>query len=335
MPVRYISCVKLTLRTLTAATLSLVLTAVLTTGACTWHLDPDPPKHAVVFGISEYVGGLDPGEQPNLQYSDRDAEAMAALFERSGYDSVDLSVNEEAIRERLNDLLDAASETVKRDDLFVFYFSGHGLRIDQLNQEHFPDLEIDGDRTEYILPADAISNGSSGVEIHLDKAISPSWLDRKLRRIPARRKVVIIDACHAGGFVGSGRTVDLVPDDYQGGFFGWAGNMSDAVGVYLQSPSQSGIKPSTAVVLAATGAAEYAWEPKDADAAGVAENGLFTAALLDGARNGDRNGDGRITVIELYDYIVENMTLRVQLGGGETDWFHPRVSGGAVDFVLF
>lgn len=128
---------------------------------------------ALVIGISDYR------QAPRLFNPARDAEAMTALFRKSGFDVVqsrrDLGIADlrRAIRE--------FSETSRDADISVVYYAGHGIEVDGVN---------------YLVPADAKLASDFDVE---DETIS---LERVLKALdPARRlKLVILDACRDNPF---------------------------------------------------------------------------------------------------------------------------------------
>jgi len=128
---------------------------------------------ALVIGISDYR------QAPRLFNPARDAEAMTALFRKSGFDVVqsrrDLGIADlrRAIRE--------FSETSRDADISVVYYAGHGIEVDGVN---------------YLVPADAKLASDFDVE---DETIS---LERVLKALdPARRlRLVILDACRDNPF---------------------------------------------------------------------------------------------------------------------------------------
>jgi uncharacterized caspase-like protein len=128
---------------------------------------------ALVIGVSEYQ------QAPRLPNPSRDAEAMAALFKKAGFDAVvskrDLGVAD--LRRTIREF----SETSRDADISVVYYAGHGI-------------EVDG--TNYLVPADAKLVSDFDIE---DEAIS---LDRVLKALdPAKRlKLVILDACRDNPF---------------------------------------------------------------------------------------------------------------------------------------
>ena len=101
--------------------------------------------------------------------------------------------------------------------------------------------------------------------------VSSEQLYDSLVAMPAR-KLVLLDACHSGSVVGAEYVRGLTPE---------------------------GVGPS---ILASAGREEQAWEFPD-----HLKHGLFTWVILDGMttsfRVADRNGDGRLSIRELADFV--------------------------------
>lgn len=85
------------------------------------------------------------------------------------------------------DLKDLASEHVNPDDLFLFYFSGHGNQIVDKDSD-----ESDG-ADESLCTYE--SDESSQTQISDDE------LQSMLKTIKAKTIVCILDSCHSGGFI--------------------------------------------------------------------------------------------------------------------------------------
>jgi uncharacterized caspase-like protein len=128
---------------------------------------------ALVIGVSNYQ------QVPRLPNPVRDADAMAALFRKAGFEVVDgkrdlgIADLRRAIRE--------FSEMSRDADISVVYYAGHGIEVDGIN---------------YLVPADAKLISDFDIE---DETIS---LDRVLKALdPAKRlKLVILDACRDNPF---------------------------------------------------------------------------------------------------------------------------------------
>ena len=128
---------------------------------------------ALVIGMSRYQ------RVPQLTNPAHDADAMAALFKKAGFDVVD---NERDLGiADLRRVVREFSEVSRDADISVVYYAGHGI-------------EVDG--TNYLVPADAKLLSDFDVE---DETVS---LERVLKAIdPAKRlKLVILDACRDNPF---------------------------------------------------------------------------------------------------------------------------------------
>ncbi len=140
-----------------------------------------PRRIALVVGIDDY----DHGTFPSLRFASKDANAVGDLLADpmwGGFDEVFLLTSpEETTRVEILAALDDLAATLQRNDTFVLYFSGHGsLAAD------------DRGSTLYVCPADANPQQLPYT------AISVDTLQRILGKLPCRRRVMILDACHNG-----------------------------------------------------------------------------------------------------------------------------------------
>lgn len=128
---------------------------------------------ALVVGMSKYK------EVPRLANPARDADAIANLFRRAGFDVVD-SERDLTIAD-LRRVIREFAEAARDADIAVVYYAGHGIEMDGNN---------------YLIPTDAKLLSDFDVQ---DETMS---LDRVLRAIdPAKRlKLVILDACRDNPF---------------------------------------------------------------------------------------------------------------------------------------
>jgi len=121
-------------------------------------------------GTYSKVGGF-----PDLINPVNDAEAVGASFAKIGY-RITTGINETDAE--MIDTVDTFIRSIKPGDTAVFYYSGHGVQIDNTN---------------YMLPIDVPSN------LNVDKigaqAVSLNDVMDKLHNSNARVIVVIIDAC--------------------------------------------------------------------------------------------------------------------------------------------
>lgn len=240
-------------------------------GAAQGLHDADAPRRvALLVGIDEYADGA----LQDLRYAAKDAADLAAVLR-----APDLGAFDEVIlltgspdRDVLLDELDALSGRLVRDDLLLVYFAGHGT-ID-LSQ---------GETQLYLMPADG--------ELARPRAtgLGLSELERRLQAMPPRRRVLIVDACHAG----SGRS-----------------GLSPEIRVRLDGMRGDAPLPELMAIGrhdARLFAARLHDPALEDDRLG---NGVYTHFLLRALRGeGDLDGDGVVDVIEAHQW-TRDRTLR-------------------------
>jgi pSer/pThr/pTyr-binding forkhead associated (FHA) protein len=108
-------------------------------------------------------------------------------------------------------------------------------------------------------------------------------------RSRSKRQVLILDCCHSGAFAQGAKAVT---------------GESAGTGPTFEGSGYG------RVVLTATDATQYAWEGDKV--IGDADNSLFTHFMVEGLRTGsaDTDGDGQITLDEMYDYVYEQVVTR-------------------------
>jgi WD40 repeat protein len=233
------------------------------TASITAHL-PTAPRgtlHAVIVGIREFPKR----PQNNLTYSVADAQLFAdtlkqysaPLFEK--LDITLLTTPAETDKDHVVRALTAMQATVGPDDEFVFYVASHGLVLDG----------------EYYL----ITSNISAIDPASVKAetINRQQLAGLLANIPAPKKLVIIDTCHAQP-VG-----DALQQAIQ------SGGMTDSAATTILS------RAIGSTVLAASTTEQEALE-------GYKDHGLFTRVLADGI-GGEAAMKGTVSNFSLADYV--------------------------------
>jgi WD40 repeat protein len=229
------------------------------------YLPPTPhgTLHAVVVGIQDFPKRA----QNNLTYSIADAqlfadtlkEYSAPLFQNKP-DIKLLTTAEETDKDHVVQALKSMQSAVGPDDEFVFYVASHGIVEDG----------------EYYL----ITANVSSAEPERLKAdtISGHELAGLLANIPAAKKLVIIDTCHAQP-VG-----DALQQAQQNG------GLTDADAAKILS------RQIGSTVLAAATTNQEALE-------GYKDHGLFTRVLADGLGGQAAAKDGIVSNFSLADYV--------------------------------
>ena len=314
---------------LAAAAALLAVLAVLS--SCSLDLDYD--KYAIVYGVAEYDPSRGTEQYPNLQYTDDDALAMEDLLNQQGFMvSPYTRVDGDATKTNLQaDFADIAAQA-SSDDLFLFYFSGHGGQIIPASPGDIETAPGSDQADEWIFLRNSIL-WSYGPPYYadFDLTINDDQLAALLRTIPCVRRIVILDACNSGGFIANAAEADAIPPDYTYGSDGLLETLGDAIYLYANFQDYgSDIPPGEALVIAASGERESSFE-------GYYDHGVMTYFLLESAARGDRNRDGYVTVTESYNYIYRKIQANWNNSwyGLSSDVFFPHVSGGPVDYVLF
>jgi hypothetical protein len=162
----------------------------------------------------------------------------------------------------------------RRDDLTLLYFTGHGIK-DDYGQLYLAMTDTDRDNLQF--------TGVRGEHIRL-----------AMEACRSRQNVLILDCCYAGAFPAG------------------AGVKGDTA---VHALEQFGGRGS--VVLTSSDATQYSFEGNQLTESGpvslrAGPSSLFTRFLVEGLRTGraDLDGDGDITLDELYSYVHDHVTRR-------------------------
>src|SRR6266545_3696977 len=117
-------------------------------------------------------------------------------------------------------------------------------------------------------------------------AVKSDYIRESMDQSRSKRQVLILDCCNSGAF---------------------AHGTKAATGVSIGTASAFEGTGYGRVVLTASDATQFAWEGDKV--IGETNNSLFTHFLVKGLEGeADRDGDGRITVDELYDYAYDEIS---------------------------
>ena len=170
-----------------------------------------PKKHALLIGIDNYKNN-------KLVGCEKDARNMRDLLVNQSefsLNNISMLLNNMATRQAIIDLIKAKQLQVRRGDLFVFYFSGHGARFPDEKSEEWdelkpgqlndPNLQKEGPRFLMNLGLDsALCPVNVGEPSTSGKPWENLILDDELYLLfaPFVQKgcavVLIVDSCHSG-----------------------------------------------------------------------------------------------------------------------------------------
>jgi hypothetical protein len=323
-------------------------------------------KFALVYGVTAYSMSGTSGD-PNLTYPDQDASAVASLLSAQGYtvssrwvdEAGEIYVNgintghtigspqydasgsfsdpgyvtgDAPTRDTIISDITSLASSIGSNDLVLLYFSGHGTQDTSASPYR-----------EYFVPYEGVSyfHNATTPDFYADVSSTPprcvmdNDLASAFAALRTNRKVLILDTCNSGGFIGNQLESDWTPSlSTSGPAFVSPGTLIEAISSYASmKASPTGLSPYGAQVLSAAGRDELSYETDSW------RHGVMTYWLLQGLQGpGDLNNDGHITVLEAFSYAKAGIDKNWNSDSGVTSQgytFEPHISGGPVDFVLF
>jgi hypothetical protein len=254
---------------------------------------PTQDRWAVIIG----VGGYDSPAIPKLHYTVPDAEAIYQVLTGLGgfkrehvlllTDKTERKPTLRNIRWALGTFL---SRSAKKDDTVFIYFAGHGApEVDTRG------IERDG-LSKYLAPSDADPEDLFSSALAMDDILTI------FGRIEADRVVAFLDSCYSGA--AGGRTFTSKKTR--------SGHVDEA---FLERLTRS----KGRAIITASRPAEVSMELPELG------HGVFTYYLLQGLQGAaDLNGDGIVTLQELYEYVEQQVSQKSRAVGGNQ---HPVMKG--------
>jgi uncharacterized caspase-like protein len=253
---------------------------------------------AVIIGINQYQNGIReletavPDALKLAQIIAKQHQALKQEYQLQNKYEVKLILNKRATLNQLKQLitdlkqgqipLDNEKALVTKDDRVLFYFAGHGIAKDALENQDGP--------VGYLIPQDATS-GDSNTYLPMQD------LHDALNALPCRHLLAILDCCFAGAFRWASLKREIVPK----------------VKVYKERYDRFITDAAWQVITSA------ADDQKALDSLGVRGKVIdgnevyspFAKALFDALHGGadegaDLNKDGIITATELYSLFARS-----------------------------
>jgi WD40 repeat protein len=144
--------------------------------------------YMLVIGLNEYKN-----PKYKLNYAVADAMAFKETVEtnsRSIFGNIEVTYlqNDNVTKERIVNEFTRISSKAKPQDVFIFYYAGHGVMSEETKAQF------------YIIPFDITQLYGDNSQL-VEKAISASELQNLSRAIVAQKQLFILDACQSGGMI--------------------------------------------------------------------------------------------------------------------------------------
>lgn len=255
-------------------------------------MEIQPNLYLISIGTAQYADNI-----MNLEYADIDARQVVDLFQ-----SATTPFEQVIVQQLLNEEVSLVAvqnakkvlQKSKITDCVIVYIAGHGVL--DMNQNYY----LASYKTNFAQPA--------------TNSIPYSVLENLLDGIPARQKLLLIDACHSGEI--DKEYIQKVKKSNSQKKSVKFRTIGDSTINYTQLGIENSFelmkdlfidlrRGTGATIIASAGGVQQAQESDEW------KNGTFTYALLQGLKNGlaDLNQDGSITVSELQTYLQQKVPI--------------------------
>jgi uncharacterized caspase-like protein len=221
-----------------------------------------PTLHLMVVGINAYKN-----PKYSLNYAKADASSFKQELEKATPLFKDIKVtfitDGDALKANIQASFRQTVKDAKPQDVFVFYYAGHGVMSMEEKEKQF-----------YIVPHD-VTQLYGADDALMQKGISAKELQEFSKAIPAQKQLFILDACQSAGAL----------------------NVMAMRGAAEEKAIAQLARSTGTHWLTASGSEQFATEFSQLG------HGVFTYALLEGLKGAADNGDKRITINELKAYL--------------------------------
>lgn len=266
-------------------------------------------QRALIVGVGRYVtSGID------LPGIDLDVERMRETLHRMGFTDSQIRIltHEEATAARVSSEMNGwLRNGVQPDDRVVFYYSGHGSQVPDLNGD-----EDDG--VDEVLVTHDMQRARRNGRATLTGVVVDDQIDDMLARNPSRNVLLIVDACHSGTVSRSFslKNRSMVSDPVFRKSFIYDGMPEPGPVTLTRSAKPPGKAPDNYVLFAAAGDREAA--------IGTSRGGIFTIGVTEAIAR-DFAAGKPVTVRALRDESAEFIKAKVD----KADLYTPQITGSA------
>ena len=246
---------------------------------------------ALCVGVGDYIYGDDDNDLHGPPY---DVDMMIQIFNQcqfgplnAEFSTINYLKDWQATKSNILQGIASTFSGADSDDVSYFYYTGHGGVLDNIS---------------YLLPTD--------YDGYTSTCISVSELESALSAIPGT-KVVFLDTCHSGGFIGKGKGEITISQEELESF------NDEVINVFSQAESKGLLTTNQYKVLASCHNYQSSWEIYPVVPGAFDPYGVFTLALCEGcgysgSYPADTNLDTKVSLQEAYlyvrDWVVEFKT---------------------------
>lgn len=234
--------------------------------------DANPEMHIFTIGINQYKN-----QRYNLNYAVADANAIETAIQE-GASGIFKKINlyrlrdTEASRATILNKLNEISLKAREQDLFIFYYAGHGSMAGGKEEES----------EFYLIPYD-ITQIYGRDDLLRENGISASDIQSASEKINAQKQVFVLDACQSAGLLETVATRGVAEERA-------IAQLARSTGTFW---------------ITSTGSEQFASEFESLG------HGLFTYSLLEGLEGLADGGlrDNKITIRELITYVEDRVPV--------------------------
>lgn len=247
-----------------------------------------PDMYIYAVGVSDYQDTA-----RNLTFASKDANDITAALKKQtkNYKTIHTKIitNEDATVENVKALLEELKQT-KVDDQVILYFSCHGLLDDNL---------------DYYLAMHTVD-----FEQPKKGGLAYADLEVAIAAIPARKRLMFIDACHSGEVdktevelekveATEDQNEDVTVRAKSGNYIVKPKTGLNNSFAYMQALFSDVSQGTGATIISAAGGMEYALESDEWG------NGVFTYSIIEGlSKKSDLDGNDYVKISELQTYVT-------------------------------
>jgi hypothetical protein len=224
-----------------------------------------PRLYALIVGVNKYQN-----PRYELNYATPDAGAIKSQLEASKssiLESVEVTTlfDNDVTKEKINQSFSELSKKIGEQDIFIFYYAGHGTMH-----------EAGGNQEFFIVPHD-VTQLYGNEDMLRQKAVSAAELRQLSMNLNAQKQIYIIDACHSASALSAAATRGAAEEIA-------IAQLARSTGTFW---------------LTAAGSDQFATEFQELG------HGVFTYSLLEALQGKDQgsSADGSITIREISSYI--------------------------------